>query len=270
MSEAPGARMAPGTRPAVTTRVRVRFTKLGKIRWTSHRDVARMWERAVRRLQLPVAYSGGFAPRPKVSFGLALPTGHESLAEYLDIELAQGAAADAVVDALGQLPARLSSALPAGVDATVAEVVAPGTPSLQEMVGSCTWAWTVVACGGPAIGEAELAERVDAVLAATTLTVTRLRKGAEVTDDIRAGIADLRVVEPGPAGTDHGPRLTGELTATPRSVRPSEVVAALGADLVERDTRRIIQWTSRDGARCEPLTARAAATDAPHALERVS
>ena len=70
------------------TRVRIRFVKLGKIRWTSHRDVARMWERAFRRVQLPVAYSAGFSPRPKVSFGLALPTGHESVAEYLDVELA--------------------------------------------------------------------------------------------------------------------------------------------------------------------------------------
>src|SRR5207302_1043609 len=52
-------------------KVRVRFNKLGKIRWTSHRDVARMWERAFRRLSLPLAYTQGFSPRPKVSFGLA-------------------------------------------------------------------------------------------------------------------------------------------------------------------------------------------------------
>ncbi len=79
---------SPPRRPRLVTRVRIRFVKLGKIRWTSHRDVARMWERAFRRVQLPVAYSAGFSPRPKVSFGLALPTGHESVAEYLDVELA--------------------------------------------------------------------------------------------------------------------------------------------------------------------------------------
>ncbi|MER3452927.1 MAG: radical SAM protein, partial [Acidimicrobiia bacterium] len=61
-------------------RARFRFTKLGKVRWTSHRDVARMWERALRKAGLPVAYSGGFAPRPRLAFGLALPTGYESLA----------------------------------------------------------------------------------------------------------------------------------------------------------------------------------------------
>jgi hypothetical protein len=60
-------------------RVRFRYSKLGKVRWTSHRDMARMWERAFRRTHLPLAYSQGFSPRPKVSFGLALPTGGESL-----------------------------------------------------------------------------------------------------------------------------------------------------------------------------------------------
>src|SRR5205085_1236636 len=79
-------------------RLRVRFAKLGKVRWTSHRDVARMWERAFRRARLPVAYTGGFSPRPKVSFGLALPTGCESLAEYLDLELASDV--DGPVEAL--------------------------------------------------------------------------------------------------------------------------------------------------------------------------
>ena len=69
-------------------KVRTRFTKLGRVRWTSHRDVARMWERALRRGRVPVAYTAGFSPRPQLSFGLALPTGCESVAEYLDITLA--------------------------------------------------------------------------------------------------------------------------------------------------------------------------------------
>ena len=61
--------------------VRVRFTKLGKVRFASHRDVARAFERAFRIEQLPMAFTLGFSPRPKVSFGLALGTGHESYAE---------------------------------------------------------------------------------------------------------------------------------------------------------------------------------------------
>ena len=126
------------------TRVRIRFAKLGKIRWTSHRDTARMWERSFRRIELPLAYSQGFSPRPKVSFGLALSTGHESVAEYLDLELAPGA--DVEVDAL---PARLSAALPAGVDAVAAEVISDRAASLQEEVSLCTWRL----CAAPAVGD---------------------------------------------------------------------------------------------------------------------
>ena len=59
-------------------RLRVRYSKKGKVRFTSHRDVARIWERALRRVGLGMAYSQGFSPRPKMSFGLALSTGHES------------------------------------------------------------------------------------------------------------------------------------------------------------------------------------------------
>ena len=62
-------------------KLRVRATKVGKVRFTSHRDAARLWERAMRRANLPVAATEGFTPRPKLSFGLALPTGAESIAE---------------------------------------------------------------------------------------------------------------------------------------------------------------------------------------------
>ena len=78
--------------PEGQRRLRLRFTKAGKIRFTSHRDVARMWERALRRSRLPLAYSQGFVPHPLVSFGLALPTGCESRGEYLDLRLGAGRA----------------------------------------------------------------------------------------------------------------------------------------------------------------------------------
>jgi Uncharacterized protein conserved in bacteria (DUF2344) len=277
------------------TRVRIRFVKLGKIRWTSHRDVARMWERAFRRVQLPVAYSAGFSPRPKVSFGLALPTGHESVAEYLDVELADQTApsppatpADAAAlaglnDLAGlkdlpgldvrTLPGRLSAALPTGVDATAAEVIAAGTPSLQEDVTSCTWRWAAAPKEGTdPLGWQDLADRVDAVVAATSVVVTRTRKGEEHTDDIRAGICTLKLL--GPVGPDpsHGAWLEAELATRPRALRPSEVLVALDPGLEERQVRRTHQWILRDGARREPLLAAdpLGATAAPHALGRAS
>jgi radical SAM-linked protein len=222
-----------------------------------------MWERAFRRVNLPLAYSEGFSPRPRVSFGLALPTGHESVAEFLDVELT---ALDAVD--LPGLAARLSAALPVGVDATAVAVLAPGSPSLQEDVASCSWRWTAAPAPDtdPVRGE-EMRARVASVLAAPSVPVTRTRKGAEVVEDIRPGILSLEVVEE----SEDGVILTAELAASPRAVRPADALAALGPGLEERHVRRTSQWILRHGARREPLEAAAEdATEAPHALERAS
>src|SRR3954464_10112422 len=97
--------------------VRLRFAKRGKVRFISHRDVARAFERAFRIEELPLAFTQGFAPRPKVSFGLALSVGHESVAEYLDLELRAQVPAD-------ELPDRLTAALPEGIDVTGAVALA--------------------------------------------------------------------------------------------------------------------------------------------------
>ena len=230
-------------------RVRVRFTKLGKVRWTSHRDVARMWERAFRRVRVPLAYTGGFSPRPKVSFGLALPTGHESQAEYLDFEVQEGA----TVEVEG-LPARLSPALPTGVDAVAAAAVDERAPSLQEDVTSCTWRIEV-----PDLGPAHAGELVSAVIAADELVVTRTRKGREVTDDLRPAILALTVIGP----TERGTELEAELAVHPRSVRPAELLLALSPGLEEGRVVRTAQWIWRDGARLEPLLAEPDATACP-------
>lgn len=243
-------------------RLRFRFVKLGKVRWTSHRDVARMWERAFRRVELPLAYTAGFSPRPKVSFGLALPTGHSSVAEYLDVDL-DPSRVDGL-DVTG-LPPTLSAALPVGVDVTAAAVIDDKATSLQHDVTSCEWG--ITAAGADATRMRELASEA---LAATSLVVTRDRKGQAVTDDVRPSILSLDVLE------DRGPGgawLRAELATQPRGLRPSELLAALAPDLVEVDACRYAQWISRaDGARDEPLAASVpldALADAPPALERV-
>jgi len=239
-------------------RVRLRFVKLGKVRWTSHRDVARMWERAFRRAALPVARTGGFTPRPKVSFGLALPTGHESLAEYLDVEL-ESEALD-----VEHLPARLSPELPAGIDVTGAAVVDDRGSSLQESVTSCTWEVEAVGARPD-----EVEALVARALAAPSLVVTRERKGTAVTDDVRPAIIAATVAgQPpclGDGYVDHAPGalVVAELGAHPRSLRPAEFLRALSPGLREGHVRRTHQWIVRDGARWEPLPP--GATDAPHA-----
>ena len=238
-------------------RVRLRFAKLGKVRFTSHRDVARMWERAFRRVSLPLAYSEGFSPRPKVSFGLALPTGHESVAEYLDLELV-----DEAEITVADLPEVLSAALPAGVDATAAAHIDPRALSLQEEVTSCTWRFGAQRADGAEVGEAELADRLGALLAASSAPITRSRKGVQVVEDVRPGILDLRLTG--------GSWLEADLATKPRGLRPADVLAALGGELAEHGVCRHHQWIQRDGARHEPLDGLAAATSAARAEARAS
>jgi radical SAM-linked protein len=232
-------------------KVRVRFTKVGKVRWTSHRDVARMWERACRRAGVALSYTEGFSPRPKVSFGLALPTGHESLAEYLDLDVADDLVAGQI-DVVS-LPGRLTPALPVGIDAVAAAAVPPGADSLQHEVTSSVW---IAELGDGA----DLSDRIRDVLAADEIVVTRERKGRPVTDDIRPAIRSLALT---PDGT-----LRFELLVQQRGVRPAELLSVLGVGVEDCLVRRTHQWIERDGARWEPISLDA--TDAPHAKARAS
>lgn len=234
-------------------KVRVRFRKLGKVRFTSHRDIARVWERAIRRAELPMAYSQGFTPRPRVSFGLALSTGHESLAEYLDLELDPASSADVDLD---RLPAVLSDALPTGIDVTAVAVVAAGAESLQQAVTSCSWNLVL-----RDIDRATVEAKVHEVLAADHLPVTRERKGKPVQDDLRPGVLALSVV----GADEQGVHLAAELGTQPRALRPSELLDAMGLRDHEGLVRRTHQWIADGPDRREPLAADDDALRAPDA-----
>jgi radical SAM-linked protein len=221
-------------------RVRFRFTKHGKVRWTSHRDVARMWERALRRAEVPVQRSEGFSPRPRISFGLALSTGHESLGEYLDVDVATDD-----LD-IGGLPARLTPALPVGLDVVAAAAIDPKAPSLQQDVTACSWEIDV-----PGVDEPTAASAVEAALAAPDLVTTRTRKGAEVVDDVRPAILCLAVAGPSAAGD--GVLLLADLATQPRSLRPAELLSAVLPGAEEGRVVRTHQWIDHYGERTEPL-----------------
>ena len=227
----------------------MRYAKLGRLRWTSQRDVARMWERALRRARVPVAYTAGFSPRPKLSFGLALPTGCESLAEYLDVELAGQLAP-------GEVSARLEGQFPAGIYVTACAELSRGG-SLQQEVTSCTWDIEV-----PGHEQQALEEIVVRALGAPSLPVRRQRKGRMEEDDLRPSVRSLAVL-----GVSQGPcLLRAELYTRPRGVRPPELGQALGVEL--GPARRTHQWIEIDGSQAEPLAADAARPLT--ALERAS
>lgn len=221
--------------------IRLRSSKIGKVRFTSHRDAARIWERALRRARIPVAASEGFTPRPKVSFGLALPTGAESIAEYVDVELRRDVDL-ADLDLVG-LPARLSEALPRGFDVLVAAEREPGAGSLQEAVTSCTWElWSPLLGADDHVAACRLVD-------ADQLLLERERKGKASVDDVRPMILGLRP-------TPSGDRLIADLATVGRALRPAELAALAYPHVDPRDVRalRTHQWLEHDGGRHEVLS----------------
>jgi radical SAM-linked protein len=216
------SRVPPGPAPPPTVqRLRVRYAKRGRLRFTSHRDVARMLERALRRAEIPMAYSAGFSPHPKMSYAGAAPTGVASEAEYLELGLAERRDPAQVRDAL-------DAALPDGIDIVdVVEAVAGDGPSLADRIAASHWRIRL-----PGVDIAEAQRAADHLLAMTEAPVQRATKDGFRTVDARGTIQTLRVGD----GTSHadgapemGPCATLDLVvrhSTP-AVRPDDVLTAL-------------------------------------------
>jgi len=234
----------------VATILRIRFSKAGRVRFVSHRDVARLFERALRKLQLPVAYTEGFSPRPKLSFGLALTVAYESEAEYLDVELYKP------VD-LEALPAALTDALPEGVTVQAVIGLQRGTPSLQQAIVCCDWSLEVI---GATVTDISLA--IADIMDSSELPLERVRKKKVTVADVRPAILELEVAGP----TSDGVEIRAQLATEAVSLRPAELVGVVRSalnrraepleeyDLVEGRVRRVRQWMIVDRARCEPVS----------------
>jgi radical SAM-linked protein len=248
----------------VVCKVRLRYAKRGKLRFTSHRDVARTFERALRRAGLPMAYSQGFSPHPKVSWLGAAPTGVASEAEYVEIQLVTPADPEVV-------RAELDAALPEGL--VVLDAVLAGPGGLTERIEVSRWRIEV-----PGVGAAQLRPAVTALLAAPQVQVERMVKDGRRCLDVRAAVVSLEVEEHpvSPPGHHH---LSGYgiLNAVVRqvspAVRPDDVLSALGvvAGLQPlapaRATRMAQGRLDDDGGLADPLApdrafARKASVDA--------
>jgi radical SAM-linked protein len=227
--------------------VRVRFAKRGKVRFISHRDVARAFERAFRVEQLPLAFTEGFSPRPKVSFGLALSVGHESDAEYLDVELTEPVDPAALAE-------RLTPAVPEGMPVTGAVRLIERAPALQESITEVQYRVATLDGHGRSVPEEVLGAAASGALASDELHVARVRKGKESTDDIRPALRSIEIAHDGDT-----PVLELALLTQSRGARPREVLDALdsfvGVGLTEHRVTRTSQWIERAGARLEPLEA---------------
>src|SRR4029453_17873701 len=186
------ARVRPGEAanpaPPTAQRIRVRLAKRGRLRFLSHREVARSVERAVRRAGIPVAHSHGFSPHPRLSWIGAAPTGAASEAEYLEIGLTRP------LDPAG-LAAALDAALPDGID-VLAAAVAEGTP-LADRIDASEWRIEL-----PGVTPDDLGEAVVALQAAEAVVVERVTPSGRRQIDVRAALV-------GAAGSTSAPGTAG-------------------------------------------------------------
>jgi radical SAM-linked protein len=193
-------------------RLRIRYAKRGRLRFTSHRDFSRAFERAIVRAAVPMAYSSGFNPHPRISYAGASPTGAASEAEYLEIGLARE------VDP-ASVHASLDEALPDGLD--ICDVVVSAGGSLTDRLEASVWRVTL-----PGTGAEEAGRAVAAFLAAEAVTVERMTKKGLRSFDCRAAVVSLTSR---PSADEPGKCAILEMVlrhGTP-SVRPDDVLAGL-------------------------------------------
>jgi radical SAM-linked protein len=205
-------------------RLRIKFGKGAALKYISHLDLTRTWERVFRRAGLPIAYSQGFNPRPRFQIAAALPVGVTGWAEVLDAWFTDSLAPETVVGSL-------RSKSPTGLEILAVEQVDLKDPSLQSQM---------LAAGYKALIQSQepkeaIELRIQELMAAPTLLRQRHHKGKVQTYDLRPWVQELAV-----QGMGQGLReLTMRLQASPQgAARPDAVLDALGLSLAPHTVER--------------------------------
>ena len=173
-------RQPEGPPPApVVQKVRLRYAKRGRLRFSSTRDFQRALERALRRAQVPIAFSAGFHPHPRISYANAASTGTASEAEYVELALTHQVEP-------GALARALDAALPPGLDIVAAAEATPG--ALADRLQASDWVIALRGVDALTVGAA-----VETFRAAERIEVSRMFKTGLRTFDARAAVVQMRV-----------------------------------------------------------------------------
>jgi radical SAM family uncharacterized protein/radical SAM-linked protein len=251
-----GAWVPGGSAVTASTRFRVVFQKSTEMRFTSHLDLMRTWERSLRRSRLPLAYTQGHHPHLKMSFGPPLPLGYRSRAEVFDLEFSQPPGVD--------LAERLNTVLPTGVSVIAFRPILFKPPSLMSELEGASYRvrfpGVFLADAGLSGGElrATLTARTPGLLGRDHVIVRRHSEAQTREFDARPSIVALE-----PGDEDGHTVLEAVIRFTPRAqVRPDELVSLLvpEADVRGVDVERVGLWTERGGRRLDPLELLSAGT----------
>lgn len=206
-------------------RLRVTFGKGEEVKYISHLDLMRAWERALRRARIPLAYSQGFNPRPRLFFASALPVGFTGREEVLDIVLQQRIG-------LREFVSRVSGQLPLGLELKGVVEVPIALPAPSVQVVAAEYEVAVETQDAPH----EMQARLEALLAASSIPRRRERPGGTREYDLRPLVQKLWVI--GRRGGMYilGMRLQADGQGTGR---PDEVMAALGLAEAVRAIERV-------------------------------
>jgi len=209
-------------------RIRITFVKQGPLRYTGHLDLHKLWERAARRAELPLAYSQGFHPQPKMNMAAALPLGFSSRCEVMDMKLEHDIP-------LNNLATRLNDTLPYGIQVVDVEQVEERAPALQTQVRSAEYEVTLT----EPIDRSELKRKIDSVIESKALP--RERRGKMY--DLRPLIEEITVhsspVGIRDRGEGAGVRVFMRLAAREGATgRPEEVLDVLGIPFEETRIER--------------------------------
>ena len=208
-------------------RIRITFAKQDALRYTGHLDLHKLWERAARRAGLPLAYSQGFHPQPKMNIAAALPLGFSSRCEVLDMRLKEEISLDGLCD-------RLQETLPTGIRVSNVERVDESLPALQTKVASAEYQVTLK----ETVDWSDLESRVNSVLASESLP--RERRGKVY--DLRPLIEEMGLTLPSPPAPlplGEGKMIFMRLSAREGATgRPEEALDALGIPFEETRIER--------------------------------
>lgn len=203
-------------------KLRVQHAKRGPLRFTSHRDFQRAFERALRRAGVPMAYSAGFSPHPKISYANAAPTGVASEAEYVEIGVVQKCDPAKVREVLDRV-------LPPGLD--IIDVVEVNSSDFVARLEASVWRIEL-----PGTPVADLEAAWAKFEASTEVLVERMTKSGNRIFDARNAVIHGKVE----SGQDCAILSVVVMHGTP-AVRPDDVLAALTqvADLAREVPPRI-------------------------------